>query len=81
MKVNSREILTPAQNVQEAIDLERERDRPRPCVKVRDSLENQKATPEAVTVLHNEAGRRKAILLRQKNSTSMTSSGQPQAGS
>jgi hypothetical protein len=69
MKVKSREILTPAQNAQEALDLERERDRPRPCVKVRDSLENQKATPEAVAVLHNEAGRRKAILLRQKRPT------------
>jgi hypothetical protein len=69
MKVKSREILTPAQNAQEALDLERERDRPRPCVKVRDSRENQKATPEAVTVLHNEAGRRRATLLRQKSPT------------
>jgi len=75
MKVKTREILTPAQNAQEALDLERERDRPRPCAKVRDSLESQKATPEAVTVLHNEAGRRKAILSRQKNSRSMPSSG------
>jgi hypothetical protein len=75
MKVKTREILTPAQNAQEALDLERERARPRPCVKVRDRFENQKATPEAVTVLHNEAGRRKAILSRQKNSHSMTSSG------
>ena len=61
----SRESLTPAQNAQEALDLERERDRPSPCLKEAGGLQQQNPTPEAITVLHNEAGRRKAISSRR----------------
>ena len=61
----NRESLTPAQNAQEAFDLERERDRPNSCLKEASGLQKQNATPEAVTVLHNEAGRRKAISSRR----------------
>jgi hypothetical protein len=62
----SRESLTPVQNAQEALDLERERDRHNRCLKEADGLQKQNPTPEAVTVLHNEAGRRKAISSRRK---------------
>ena len=61
----SRESLTPAQNVQEALDLERERDRHNPCSKEAGGLQKQNPTPEAITVLHNEAGRHKAISSRR----------------
>jgi hypothetical protein len=62
----SRETITSGQSAQEALDLERERARPDRSKKERDGLQEQKPTPEAVTVLHNEAGRRKAIPSRRK---------------
>lgn len=64
--MKNREILTPTQNAQEALVLERERDRPNPRVKEFDSHRKQKPTPDAVTVLQNESGRRKEILSRRK---------------
>ena len=65
--MKSRETLTPAQNAQEALDLERERDRPSACFKEPDGLETQEPTPEAVTVLRNEAKRRKANYYRSRD--------------
>ena len=67
MKVKSREILTPAQNAQEALDLARERERAAPGMKEVSGPENQQPTPDALAVLQNEAGRRKAVLSKQKS--------------
>jgi hypothetical protein len=66
--VKSREILTPAQNAHEALDLERERDRPSPYMREPDGFEKQEPTPDALTVLRNEAERRKANYGRDRNS-------------
>jgi hypothetical protein len=65
--VRSREILTPAQNAHEALDLERERDRPSPYMREPDGFEKQEPTPDALTVLRNEAERRKANYGRERN--------------
>jgi hypothetical protein len=67
--VKSREVLTPAQNAHEALDLERERDRPSPYTKEPPGFEKQQPTPDAVTVLRNEAERRKANYCRDRNGT------------
>ena len=66
--MKSREILTPAQNAHEALDLERERDRPSPYMREPDGFEKQEPTPDALTVLRNEAERRKANYGRDRNS-------------
>ncbi|HEV3205761.1 MAG TPA: hypothetical protein VGZ28_02315 [Terriglobales bacterium] len=65
--MRSREILTPAQNAHEALDLERERDRPSPYMREPDGFEKQEPTPDALTVLRNEAERRKANYGRERN--------------
>lgn len=65
--MRSREILTPAQNAHEALDLERERDRPSPYMREPDDFEKQEPTPDALTVLRNEAERRKANYGRERN--------------
>jgi hypothetical protein len=65
--VNSREILTPAQNAQEALNLERERARPQTVIaKNRPQQQQQAPTADAVTVLDNEAGRSKTTSSRRK---------------
>jgi hypothetical protein len=66
VKVKSREILTPAQNAYAALDLERERDRPSPYMREPDGFQKQEPTPDAVTVLRNEAERRKANYCRDR---------------
>jgi hypothetical protein len=66
VRVKTHEILTPAQNAQEALELERERSRRERCVKERDGPEKQMPTPEAVAVLQNEAARHKTISARPK---------------
>jgi hypothetical protein len=65
--MKSREILTPAQNAHDALDLERERDRPSPYMREAGGFEKQEPTPEALTVLRNEARRRKANYCRDRN--------------
>jgi hypothetical protein len=57
--MKSREILTPSQSTQEALDTERYRYRSLCCLKEPDSLEKQGPTSDAVAVLRSEDRRRK----------------------